>query len=49
MFCTLLCTSAVLLTLAGCGVKPDFVDPPQGETQDHFPRSYPDKTLNKND
>lgn len=33
--------------LAGCGVKPQDVDPPQGKAQDRFPRVYPDpSTLN---
>lgn len=32
----------VILTLAGCGVKPGDVDPPQGEERDHFPRTYPE-------
>jgi len=32
----------VILTLAGCGVKPRDVDPPQGQERDHFPRTYPD-------
>jgi len=37
-----LCLGIVLGTLAGCGIKPSFVDPPQGEEQDRFPRTYPD-------
>ena len=28
--------------LNGCGVKPGFVDPPQGVENDEFPRTYPD-------
>jgi hypothetical protein len=27
--------------LGGCGIKPSQVDPPQGEKNDTFPRTYP--------
>jgi hypothetical protein len=27
--------------LGGCGIKPDFVDPPQTAAPDNFPRTYP--------
>jgi hypothetical protein len=27
--------------LGGCGIKPGQVDPPQGEKNDTFPRTYP--------
>ncbi len=37
-----LCLGITLATLTGCGIKPSFVDPPQGEAQDNFPRTYPD-------
>lgn len=33
--------AALLLAVAGCGKKPAFVSPPQGEEQDRFPRTYP--------
>jgi len=29
-------------SLGGCGIKPGQVDPPQGEKNDRFPRTYPD-------
>ncbi len=33
------------LLLAGCGVKPPEVDPPEGANEGDFPRVYPaDKT-----
>lgn len=31
-----------LTVLTGCGIKPDFVDPPQGHAKDTFPQTYPD-------
>ena len=31
---------SVLLT-AGCGVKPPYVDPPNGAEHDTFPKTYP--------
>jgi predicted small lipoprotein YifL len=31
----------LLLGLAGCGKKPNFVDPPQGRENDRFPQRYP--------
>jgi len=31
-----------LLPLAGCGKKPNQVDPPPGVENDTFPRPYPD-------
>jgi hypothetical protein len=34
--------SLLLGGLAACGVKPSHVDPPQGEKNDTFPRTYPD-------
>jgi len=37
----ILATAAVALTLAGCGKKPSFVDPPQGKAADKFPGVYP--------
>jgi len=37
-----LCLCLALGLLAGCGVKPSHVDPPQGAEADHFPRVYPD-------
>ena len=37
----MLATAAVALTLAGCGKKPSFVDPPQGKAADKFPGTYP--------
>jgi uncharacterized protein YceK len=30
-----------LMLLGGCGVKPSFVDPPQGHANDKFPQTYP--------
>ncbi|WP_448206372.1 hypothetical protein [Azospirillum sp. sgz302134] len=33
--------AATALTLAGCGKKPGYVDPPQGVENDKFPRPYP--------
>lgn len=27
--------------LTACGVKPDFVDPPQGAEEVTYPRTYP--------
>ncbi len=33
---------ANILLLCACGVKPPYVDPPQGAEHDTFPRSYPD-------
>lgn len=30
------------LCLAGCGIKPDQVDPPPGVSPDPFPYTYPD-------
>jgi predicted small lipoprotein YifL len=33
---------STLPALNGCGIKPDHVDPPQGEKDDIFPRTYPD-------
>ncbi|MGP1397780.1 MAG: hypothetical protein ACTS3R_19935 [Inquilinaceae bacterium] len=32
---------AAALGLGACGRKPEFVDPPQGEELDRFPRTYP--------
>ena len=32
---------ALLLGLAGCGKKPNFVDAPQGRDHDTFPHKYP--------
>ncbi len=37
---TILCIS--LLALAACGIKPAYVEPPQGAEHDTFPRTYPD-------
>lgn len=37
----ILLTMAAALALGGCGKKPNFVDPPQGEENDTFPRTYP--------
>ena len=31
-----------LALLAGCGVKPANVDPPEGANEGDFPRVYPD-------
>lgn len=28
--------------LAGCGIKPSSVDPPEGANEGDFPRVYPD-------
>ncbi len=44
---TALCIS--LLLLAGCGIKPSFVDAPQGVEHDRFPHVYPDPAKLKND
>lgn len=30
------------LVLAGCGIKPDTLDPPPGAEGKVFPRTYPD-------
>ncbi len=32
---------AALLLLSACGIKPEFVDPPQGRDKDTFPQTYP--------
>ncbi|MGB4057317.1 MAG: hypothetical protein WBK77_04455 [Alphaproteobacteria bacterium] len=34
--------SLALALLAGCGIKPDHVDPPEGANEGDFPRVYPD-------
>lgn len=31
-----------ILALSSCGVKPAFVDPPEGAEHNTFPRTYPD-------
>lgn len=31
-----------LITLAGCGVKPDSLEPPPGTAPNSYPRTYPD-------
>lgn len=31
-----------LALLAGCGIKPSHVDPPEGANEGDFPRVYPD-------
>lgn len=31
-----------LALLAGCGIKPSEVDPPEGANEGDFPRVYPD-------
>ncbi len=36
----LLCVN--MLMLGSCGVKPPYVDPPQGAEHDTFPNTYPD-------
>ncbi len=33
---------STLLLLAGCGVKPPYLDPPEGVEHDTFPETYPD-------
>ena len=38
----LLCVNALLL--GSCGVKPPYVDPPEGVEHDTFPNTYPDVT-----
>ncbi|HQX26513.1 MAG TPA: hypothetical protein PKX38_01095 [Alphaproteobacteria bacterium] len=37
---TILAISMALL--AGCGIKPSHVDPPEGANEGDFPRVYPD-------
>ena len=37
----LLVLAVAAITLAGCGKKPGFVDPPQGREADSFPQTYP--------
>jgi predicted small lipoprotein YifL len=39
---TIVSLCVALALLAGCGVKPPRVDPPQGADKDYFPRTYPD-------
>lgn len=34
------CVNALLLV--GCGIKPAYVEPPEGAKHDTFPRTYPD-------
>lgn len=36
----LMCANALMLS--SCGVKPPYVDPPQGAQHDTFPNTYPD-------
>lgn len=31
-----------LYALAACGIKPGYVDPPNGPDSSNFPRTYPD-------
>lgn len=33
---------ANIFLLCACGVKPPYVDPPQGVKHDTFPHAYPD-------
>jgi hypothetical protein len=33
-----------LAVLAGCGIKPAHVDPPEGANEGDYPRVYPDVT-----
>jgi len=40
----LLLTGFSLLTLSGCGVKPESVEPPAGVQNNTFPNTYPDTT-----
>jgi predicted small lipoprotein YifL len=42
VFCMALAICLMTAGLAGCGIKPGQVDPPQGEKNDPFPRTYPD-------
>lgn len=32
---------ASILALSACGVKPPYVDPPEGAEHSDFPRTYP--------
>jgi hypothetical protein len=41
---TVLCLCLAAL-LAGCGIKPNKVDPPPGADKDYFPKTYPDPSL----
>jgi hypothetical protein len=34
--------SMVTVLLAGCGIKPSHVDPPEGANEGDYPRVYPD-------
>ncbi len=36
----LICVNTIIL--GACGVKPPYVDPPQGIKHDTFPKTYPD-------
>lgn len=38
----------LVLLAAGCGIKPAFVDPPQGAAHDKFPHTYPNAATLKN-
>jgi hypothetical protein len=37
----LMMTILATASLGACGIKPDFVDPPQTTAPDNFPRTYP--------
>ncbi len=41
LFCIVCLLSLMTAPLGGCGIKPSQVDPPQGEKNDDFPRTYP--------
>lgn len=41
-YCTLVLVCVNAFFLAGCGIKPAYVDPPEGAKHDEFPRVYPD-------
>lgn len=32
----------IFLPLAGCGIKPDRLEPPPSQQEQEFPRTYPD-------
>ncbi len=37
----------LVLSLGGCGKKPDFVDPPPGTPPEAFPSPYPNPDLDR--
>ncbi len=34
--------SMTSIALCSCGIKPSYVEPPQGAEHEQFPRTYPD-------